>query len=216
VLAPPLEGEWKFLRPPGHHPYAFDFVQTDSKHKRYHDGNSFNWYLGGINANRYFCWEQNIFSPVTGVVARVADDWPDRDSTSLYDTIRIWYEATYRFRPSTVNGRLDIRPNAGNHVMIQADEGFIVFLAHMRHGSLTVKEGQRVNVGEAIGAIGNSGNSTAPHLHINLFDQIDDPYQAKVLPFVFDEYELLESSKSWGQRKLSVPEKGAYIRFNRV
>jgi len=26
-INPPLEGEWKFLCPPGHHPNAFDFVK---------------------------------------------------------------------------------------------------------------------------------------------------------------------------------------------
>ncbi len=31
----PLMGEWKYLRPPGHHPFAFDFVKTDEKRKNY-------------------------------------------------------------------------------------------------------------------------------------------------------------------------------------
>ncbi len=30
LIHPPLEGEWQFLRPPGHHPYAFDFIQLDN------------------------------------------------------------------------------------------------------------------------------------------------------------------------------------------
>jgi len=147
---------------------------------------------------------------------RVGDDWLDNEATSLFSTIRIWYQATYRFRPQVVDGRLDIRPNAGNHVMIRANEGFIVFMAHMRCGSLAVREGERVQTGQFIGKVGNSGNSTAPHLHINLFDQVEDPYRSKVLPFVFSQYEKLDAKGHWQICKLSVPAKGTRVKFEPV
>jgi hypothetical protein len=216
AINPPLAGEWKFLRPPGHHPYAFDFVQTDASRKRYHKGRSTSWYFSGIASDKYCCWEKPIYAPVAGEIVRVGDDWLDHEYTSFWRTIRIWYEATYRFRPQVVEGRLDIRPNAGNHVMIKTDEGFIVFLAHVRNHSLTVMEGQRIKTGQLIGKVGNSGNSTAPHLHINLFDQITDPYRSKVLPFVFSHYERLCTNGAWKNCRLSVPEKGAYVRFGQV
>lgn len=212
----PLSGEWKFLRPPGHHPYAFDFVRTDANGKRTCKGSSICWYITHVPVEDYFCWEQPVYSPVAGEVVRVGNDWPDHESTSAWRTIRIWYEATYKFRPKVVDGRLDIRPNAGNHVMIRSDEGFIVFLAHLRNRSLTVKEGQRVKVGQQVGKIGNSGNSTAPHLHINLFDQVEDPYRSKVLPFVFDHFDVQDENGSWKSCELSVPEKGNIIRFDQL
>lgn len=216
TISPPLRGEWKFLCPPGHHPNAFDFVQTDKTRKHYHTGYHLGWYLSQVAAKNYWCWEQPVYSPVDGEVVRFADDWPDRESTSLFSTIHIWYQATFRFRPQVVDGRLDIRPNAGNHVMIRAKEGFIVFLAHMKCGSLAVSEGERVQTGQFIGKVGNSGNSTAPHLHINLFDQIVDPYRSRVLPFVFSQYEKLDAKGEWQGCNLSVPDKGAYIRFGQV
>ncbi len=171
----PLQGEWQFLRPPGHHPFAFDFVQMDRQQERYCSKNSLLKLIGSIPANAYFCWDKPVYTPVSGRVIRAGIGWPDHQNTNLLKTIILWYNATYRFRPEEINGRLDIRPNAGNHVMIETQDGYIVFLAHLRDGSVLVSEGDEVRSGDLVGHVGNSGNSTAPHLHINLFDQMDDP-----------------------------------------
>ena len=55
---------------------------------------------------------------------------------------------------------------AGNHVVI-ACKGVEVLLAHLREGSISVEEGQEVTEGAVLAEIGNSGNSTQPHLHIH-------------------------------------------------
>lgn len=170
---------------------------------------------GRIPSNRYFGWDKPVYSPIDGTVLRAGVGWPDHEFTNLWQTIRIWYNATYRFRPELVNGRLDIRPNAGNHVMIQAEAGHIVFLAHLKNESITVAEGQQVKQGNVIGMVGNSGNSTAPHLHINLFDQMENPFTARVLPFVFRDYDLLASDGRWQRQSGSVPTVGSFVRFNR-
>ncbi len=120
----------------------------------------------------------------------------------------------HKFRPKQENGRLDIRPNAGNHVMLQAKEGYIVFLAHLRNQSISVTEGEQVRQGQAIGMVGNSGNSTMPHLHINVFDQMDDPFKAEVLPFVFSSYESLGSDGLWIENRSSLPKAGTFVRFH--
>ena len=54
----------------------------------------------------------------------------------------------------------------GNYVAIDCN-GFFVILAHLRQGSVTVSEGERVAVGTRLGAMGNSGNSSEPHLHVH-------------------------------------------------
>lgn len=212
----PLEGKWKFLCPPGHDPNAFDFVQTSANRDKTHTKKMFHFLFGGIQSSDYYCWEKPILSPVNGKVIRSSDGWKDHEVTNLCRTISIWYNATYKFRPKEINGRLDIRSNAGNHVMIETSEGNIVFLAHLKNGSVLVKEGQRVKVGEKIGAVGNSGNSTAPHLHINVFDQMEDPYTAKVLPFVFKQYETLNKNNEWEMNNSSVPVVGSSVKFGRI
>ena len=144
----------------------------------------------------------------------MGNGWNDHESTNILKTIQLWYNATYKFHPQIENGRLDIRPNAGNHVMIETQEGYIVFLAHLRNQSIVVSEDSLVKRGELIGNIGNSGNSTMPHLHINVFDQMNDPYSAKVLPFVFSKYELLRNEGNWVEQKLSLPTPGAVVKFH--
>lgn len=214
-IHPPLSGEWKFLRPPGHHPYAFDFVQMDAaKRKLSHSSGKLQFFVSRISSNRYFSWNKPIFSPIDGEVIRVGNGWKDHEYTNIWKTIQLWYNATYKFRPKEENGRLDIRPNAGNHIMIQAKEGYVVFLAHLRNQSILVMEGEQVRQGQEIGRLGNSGNSTMPHLHINLFDQMDNPYQAEVLPFVFGSYETLDSDGLWVEAKSSIPKAGTFVRFH--
>jgi len=213
-IHPPLKGEWKFLRPPGHHLYAFDFVQMDGKRKLSHNSNKLRFYISRIASNRFFCWNKPVFAPIDGKVIRVGNGWKDHEYTNIWKTIQLWYNATYKFKPKEENGRLDIRPNAGNYVMIQAKEGYIVFLAHLRNQSILVTEGEQVRQGQAIGMLGNSGNSTMPHLHINLFDQMDNPFKAEVLPFVFSSYETLDSDGLWVEAKSSIPKAGMFVRFH--
>jgi hypothetical protein len=56
---------------------------------------------------------------------------------------------------------------AGNHVVIACDARTWVFLAHLRRGSVSVSIGDSVRAGRAVGAVGNTGNSDEPHLHIH-------------------------------------------------
>jgi len=209
----PLRGEWRFLRPPGHHPFAFDFVKMDSERKKYSKCNKINFLLSHIPANKYYCWEQPVYSPIDGIVIQTGTGWKDHKETNLWETIRIWYNATYKSKPEKMDGKLDLRPNVGNYVMIKAKDEFIVFLAHLKNGSIKVKTGQVLNSGELIGCVGNSGNSTAPHLHINLFDQMNDPLQAKVLPFVFNEYDELTDDSKWEKHRLNIPKVKAFIKL---
>jgi len=51
----------------------------------------------------------------------------------------------------------------GNHVIIQHDAEFSTMYAQM--SEIKVKVGQEVKKGDIIGLVGNSGASTAPHLH---------------------------------------------------
>jgi hypothetical protein len=213
-IHPPLKGEWKFLRPPGHHPYAFDFVQMDSKRKSSHNAGKLRFFVSRIPSNRFYCWNKPVYAPIDGKVIRVGNGCKDNEYTNIWKTIQLWYNATYKFKPKQENGRLDIRPNAGNHVMIQAEGGYIVFLAHLRDQSILVTEGEPVRKGQKIGLLGNSGNATMPHLHINVFDQMDDPFNAEVLPFVFSRYEALGDDGQWLEKKSSIPGAGTFVRFH--
>jgi 6-phosphogluconolactonase (cycloisomerase 2 family) len=55
---------------------------------------------------------------------------------------------------------------AGNHVVLQC-KGAHIALAHFKKGSVTVQRGNSVQMGQKIGEVGNSGNTSEPHLHIH-------------------------------------------------
>ncbi|MBA1149159.1 M23 family metallopeptidase, partial [Ectothiorhodospiraceae bacterium WFHF3C12] len=62
--------------------------------------------------------------------------------------------------------RRDLGRPLGNHVFIDCQDATVV-LAHLQRGSVSVRTGQRVATGAAIARVGNSGQTTAPHLHIH-------------------------------------------------
>lgn len=54
---------------------------------------------------------------------------------------------------------------SGNFVRILHDDGTMGVYLHLMRGSVQVREGQEVAIGERIARSGNTGNSTGPHLH---------------------------------------------------
>lgn len=81
--------------------------------------------------------------------------------------------------PGTVVSRLDGMPDMtipqmdrtlleGNHVLIRCDGGDVhVLLAHLQQGSVLVARDDTVETGQPLAKVGNSGNSSTPHLHIH-------------------------------------------------
>lgn len=72
---------------------------------------------------------------------------------------------------------------AGNHVVIASGDRFVL-LAHLQHGSVRVRAGDHVASGDPIGRCGNSGNSTQPHVHVQVTDAADQA-QAVGVPMLF-------------------------------
>ena len=67
---------------------------------------------------------------------------------------------------------------AGNAVVLVHDAGWETQYSHLMKGSITVRTGQQVRTGEALGLIGLSGNSTFPHLEFTVrYDgRVVDPF----------------------------------------
>lgn len=68
-----------------------------------------------------------------------------------------------------------------NAIYVRHSDNSVAWYGHMKNGSVTSKGvGDTVVVGERLGIVGSSGNSTGPHLHFELYDSsnlLQDPYQ---------------------------------------
>jgi hypothetical protein len=79
----------------------------------------------------------------------------------------------------------------GNHIIQDIGDGAYVLYAHMKRGSVRsrVKVGDRVRKGQVIGLVGNTGNTSAPHLHLHVVDG-PSALQANGIPYVFEQFRL--------------------------
>jgi murein DD-endopeptidase MepM/ murein hydrolase activator NlpD len=77
---------------------------------------------------------------------------------------------------------------AGNHVVVDIGYGLYALYAHMRPGTIKVKLGDLVKAGQVLGHIGNTGNSTEPHLHEHIDNQ-PSFLAGQGVPYEFSHYE---------------------------
>src|SRR5690606_13748776 len=82
------------------------------------------------------------------------------------------------------------RAVGGSQVMIDHGNGEYSFYAHLKPGSVRVKEGDTVETGAQLGLLGSSGNSTEPHLHFQVCDA-PDPLLCAGIPIQWADAELL-------------------------
>jgi hypothetical protein len=95
--------------------------------------------------------------------------------------------------PEQVAGKspsgLPLDQYGGNHIVQDIGEGNYAFYAHLKTGSITVKPGDELKTGQDIAALGNTGNTDAPHLHFHVMDS-PDPLASNGLPFVIKSFRL--------------------------
>jgi hypothetical protein len=100
-----------------------------------------------------------------------------------------------------VDGKPDIAPGAppilatpedfaGNQVVLRIRPGVFAQYGHLLQGSVQVHVGQHVRAGQQLGRLGNSGNTTAPHLHFGLVDRAE-AVVANALPFEIDHFRFV-------------------------
>jgi hypothetical protein len=102
----------------------------------------------GAHLTDYYCYDLPVLAPAGGEVVFVSDNDPDMP-------------------PGTLGGGTS---PGGNQVIIKVAPGEYLWLCHMQPRSVLVKKGDRVSQGQPIGKVGNSGNTSEPHVHIDLED----------------------------------------------
>lgn len=206
LLAPFVSGDWLVTRPPGHGTHAFDLIGTDEA-GRMHPRSTLALALGLAPARSFFGWSRPVFAPAACRVVLAHDGERDRARPApLLDIPRLL------FGPLFAGRRLGAL--AGNHVLLELECGYL-FLAHLQEGSVAVRVGDGIDYGTQLGAIGNTGSSLGPHLHVQLMDG-PDPFAANVIPFLLTRYERLINGERVEHREDPFPPRTSRLRFPAV
>ena len=189
VLDYPFRGRWLARNSParripshGTHlfgvTYAIDFIGVDD-HGR---PAPFTWRTAlATEAPELFAgFGRPILAPAAGTVVATHDGEPDHEARRSQLAL-VPYLLTQRERAR--GGAVGL---AGNHVTIAlSPHGPFVLLAHLRQGSVSVRPGDTLSTGQPIGACGNSGNSTQPHVHVQVIDSLRFDEAARGVPLAF-------------------------------
>ncbi len=72
-------------------------------------------------------------------------------------------------RAGTVFWRAYQAAGAGFYVVVRADDGRDFVFMHLKDGSITVEKNAALSAGQTFAQVGNTGDSTAPHLHFEIW-----------------------------------------------
>lgn len=198
----PITGRWMALNSPANRvpshglhaygqTYALDLVHEplDRSRPRFGSGPGFR------PPSEFPAFGQPVLASADGVVVRVHDRARDHRSRNS------WAGIAYLLIEGTMRELLGPGRILGNHIVLDLGDGVYAALAHLRQHSARVKPGDTVQAGQHIADCGNSGNSTEPHLHMQLMDH---PWAAVAagLPVEFQSYEME------GSRHCGVPRNG--------
>lgn len=186
-LAPPVRGTWLAINTPGQQIpshgtralgqlSAADLVQPDDPETSQVNPPIMRWGFRGSRAELYRCFGAPIYAMAAGTVLEVADVQPDQRARNTWPAMA-WFFTGENILRTVLGWRAVI----GNRVVIKHDDGVYYAYVHLKRGSAQVEPGEQVQVGQLIAAVGNTGNSTQPHLHVQLMDRARFPAAAGLL-----------------------------------
>lgn len=134
----------------------------------------------------------------------------DGTVSSTLDTVDAGTPGVLPADDPVLGPKLTIENVDGNHIIEDLGGGVWAMYAHLVKGSLLVKPGDKVKKGQKIAELGNTGNSSAPHLHFQLMDNAS-LLQADAVPYVIDgfTYEGQVSDAAWAAS--DAYESGTYL-----
>ena len=185
VLGPPLAGKgWTVLNgccePGGVHRgtglpvngqihyaqrFAIDWIQLGADLRIFHGDEK--------DVKSYACYGAKVIAVADGTVVETLSTLDDQVAGELPD-------------PKTMT----LENVDGNHVVLDLGHNKYAFYAHLQKDSLLVKQGDHVKRGQVLGLLGNTGNSSGPHLHFHLMDGIS-VLGSSGLPYVIDGFEVV-------------------------
>lgn len=148
----PVRGEWQVAQ--GginelinyHYPFSSQRYAIDLKrviNKRYFEN------IGNM-CEDYYAFNEEIYAPAAGKVMAIEDNISDQ-----------------------APGERNELSTFGNYIILKHGHNEYSLLAHLQQNSIHVKKGDSVQLGELIAYSGNSGDTTAPHVHFQVMNSMD-------------------------------------------
>jgi hypothetical protein len=144
--------------------FAIDWMRLDEAGRLVHGDPA--------DVHNYACYGVDVLAVADGKVVTVFNELDDQPPGKLPD-------------PKTMT----VENVLGNHVVLDLGAGVYAFYAHMEKNTMSVVEGQRVRRGDVLGKLGNTGNTSAPHLHFHLMDG-PSPLASNGIPYVIKGFAL--------------------------
>jgi hypothetical protein len=175
-LKPPFRGAWYVVQGGRSALLNHHYVIRAQRHAldlcKVDDGRTVHGDAGKLES--YMAYGQELFAPADGKVAKVVND-----------------------RTDEAIGGSDLENPAGNHVVIEIGAEKFVLLAHLMKDSIVVREGNLVWRGDKVARCGNSGNTSEPHLHLQVQNRADfDAPDLRTYPMVFENIRRTRSGRT--------------------
>jgi hypothetical protein len=184
--------------------YAFDFIRVDRRRRlHYHPAGLLRTLALGVPTRECYAWGQPIHAVVAGEVVAAIDGVAERSRVHPVREALLALKTALTFTPERLPSIL------GNHVVIRSGDVWAGYV-HLAAGSVAVREGEVVRAGDVIGRVGHTGNSTSPHLHVQLMDAAD-PIVAAGVPMAFRAYDV-DRDGAWIRVANGIPGKADRIR----
>lgn len=151
--------------------FAIDWVKLGDDGKTYHGDK--------LDNKNYYAFGSDALAVADGIVTEVKDGIPLNVPGLTSRAVPITLETI-----------------GGNHVILNIGNGNYAFYAHLQPGSIRVKVGDRVRRGQVLGLVGNTGNSTEPHLHFHI-SNASSPLGSEGLPYLLSSFEVEGKGLDW-------------------
>jgi Peptidase family M23 len=171
--------------------FAIDWMRLDEAGRLVHGDPS--------DVRNYTCYGADVIAVADGTVVETLNDLDDQKPGTLPD-------------PKTITlANVD-----GNHVVLDLGDGVFAFYAHLQKGSVRVAPGDRVKRGQVLGKLGNTGNTSGPHLHFHLMES-PSVLGSNGIPYAIDSFALAGKVSAaefeaapgvegdWGRGRMSAP-----------
>jgi hypothetical protein len=172
--------------------FAIDWMRLDELGRLVHGDES--------NVHNYSDYGADVLAVANAKVVKVLNSLDDQVPGRLPE-------------PSSIT----IETVDGNHVVLDLGGGRFAFYAHLQKGSVKVRPGDTVKKGAVLGKLGNTGNTSAPHLHFHVMNR-PSPVAADGIPYVIDGFDFsgqidiaaFEAAPAlagdWGKGRIAKPE----------